>query len=54
MIQEWNLKEATIKALESLDYFHFFIICRNYFPDSVLLSSFKILMPNLDRRRFDF
>ena len=52
MIQEWSLGDIAIKALKSLRYFHF--LNTFYFPYSVLLSPFKILMANLDRKRFDF
>ena len=33
---------------------YFFITLKNYFPYLVLLSAFKILMPNLGRRAFEF
>ena len=45
----------------SLHYFHFSIICRNYRIRLLSLgtqiycfSTFKILIANLDRKRFDF
>ena len=52
MIQEQNLGDTTIKVLKSLGFFHF--LNNFYFPYAVLLSTFKILMANLDRERFDF
>ena len=53
IIQEWTLGDTTIKVLASLGSFHFFIICKNYFPYLVLPSTFKILMGNLDRKHFE-
>ena len=46
---------CNISRVASLHYFHFFIICRNYLPNSVLLyfSTFIILIANLERKRFD-
>ena len=39
--------------MSSLQYFHIFIIFRNYFP-YLVYSTFKILISNLDRKGFDF
>ena len=55
MIPEWKLEETSIKVLELLDDFHFFIICRNYIVTHFYyFSTFKIIIANLNRNPLDF